>query len=251
MTPEISVVIPCYNEEDNIFPLMGELDAVLQKVGKPFEVIYVNDASTDGTVRRLKEAMEQYPELRYVEHRFNCGESAGFLTGCLHARGELIITMDADMQNDPADIPMMLKELETCDGVAGVRRKRIDSLVKVISSRTANGFRGLVLGDDIHDAGCTYRIFKRPLMECVVPFKGLHRFAPTIWRWQGFKVKEMLINHRPRHKGVSKYGTMNRLWVGIGDIIGMRWFKGRFIPPNRIAPLAETKKMEMVTHDDK
>lgn len=233
MTPFFSVVIPCFNEEDNIFPLLEELAPVMAATGKPYEIIYINDASTDGTARKLEEAQARYPELRMVTHRFNCGESAGFLTGCNHARGEIIITMDADLQNDPADIPMMLKELEQQDCIAGVRRKRMDSLVKVVSSRVANWFRNAMLHDDIHDAGCTYRIFRREMMECVVPFKGLHRFAPSMWRWQGYRVKEVLINHRPRHKGYSKYGTMNRLWVGIGDIIGMRWFRGRFLPPKR------------------
>ncbi len=231
--PEISVVIPCYNEEDNVFPLLAELDPVMKQIGKPYEIIYVNDASTDGTVQRLKEAMTKYPELRMAEHRFNCGESAGELTGFENARGEIIVTIDADLQNDPADIPMLLRELEDCDAVAGVRGKRQDTWVKRISSRIANRFRGFMLNDDVHDAGCTFRALRRKTTRCVVPFKGMHRFLPTIWRWQGFKVKEVRINDRPRHKGVSKYGTMNRLWVGISDIFGMRWFRKRFIPPNR------------------
>lgn len=242
MIPTISVVIPCYNEEDNIFPLVEEMVPVLNATGKPYEIIYVNDASTDGTAARLREAMKKYPVLRMVEHRMNCGESAGFLTGCNHALGEIVITMDADLQNDPADIPMMLKELDQWDCIAGVRRKRMDSIVKIVSSRSANFFRGIILNDDIHDAGCTYRIFRREMMECIVPFRGLHRFAPSIWRWQGYRVKEMLINHRPRHKGYSKYGTMNRLWVGIGDILGMCWFRRRFLPPNRVVREPELRK---------
>lgn len=234
-TPEISVILPCYNEEDNIYPLLGELAPVLDQVGRPYEIIYVNDASTDGTARVLTEAMAKYPTLRMITHRMNSGESAGFLTGCNYAQGEIIITMDADMQNDPADIPMMMKALDQWDCIAGVRRKRIDSITKVVSSRVANGVRGFLLNDDIHDAGCTFRVFRHKMMECVVPFKGLHRFAPSMWKWQGYRVTEMLINHRPRFKGVSKYGTMNRLWVGIADMFAMRWYRKRLIMPNRVA----------------
>jgi glycosyltransferase involved in cell wall biosynthesis len=232
--PEISVIIPCFNEEENVAPLLSELALVLQGTGRSHEIIYVDDASTDGTAQRVREAMRRHPELRLVRHRLNCGQSAAILSGCARARGSILITMDADLQNDPADIPMMLKELDQYDCVAGVRRKRRDSFVKVASSRIANAFRDFMLHDDIHDAGCSYRVFRRETMECIVPFRGLHRFAPTLWRWQGFKVKEVPINHRPRHRGVSKYGTLNRLWVGIDDILGVRWFRRRFIPPGRL-----------------
>ena len=234
MKPELSVIIPCFNEEENVEPLLGELALALERTGKSHEIIYVDDASTDGTADRVRQAMRRHPELRLLRHRFNCGESAAILTGCVNSRGRILITMDGDLQNDPADMPMMLKELDQFDCIAGVRRKRRDSWVKVASSRIANAFRGFLLNDDIHDAGCTYRVFRRETMECVVPFRGLHRFAPTLWRLQGFKVKEVEINHRPRHRGVSKYGTLNRLWVGIDDIFGMRWFRRRFIPPGRL-----------------
>ena len=234
MTPEISVIIPCFNEEENVAPLLGELAVALRGTGRSYEIIYVDDASTDATAERVREATQLHPELRLIRHRFNCGESAAILTGCDRAQGKILITMDADLQNDPADIPMMLKELDQFDCVAGVRRKRRDSFMKIASSRIANAFRDFMLNDDIHDAGCTFRVFRREAMECIVPFRGMHRFAPTMWRWQGFKVKEVPINHRPRHRGVSKYGTMNRLWVGIDDIFGMRWFHRRFIPPERM-----------------
>jgi dolichol-phosphate mannosyltransferase len=229
------VIVPCFNEEGNVEPLLLELEEALKKIGIPHEILFVDDASTDATAQRIREAMAGHPSLRLIQHRLNCGESAAILSGCAAARGGILITLDADLQDDPADIPMMIRELEDCDCVAGVRRERQDSRARIAASRLANWFRDLMLGDGIHDAGCTFRVFRRPLLECVVPFRGLHRFAPTIWRWQGFRVKEVAIHHRPRHAGVSKYGTLSRLWVGLDDIFGMRWFRRRFVPPGRCA----------------
>jgi dolichol-phosphate mannosyltransferase len=241
--PEISVIVPCFNEEGNVELLLEELADALQGIGVSHEILLVDDASTDGTARRVREAMPRYPALRLIQHRLNCGESAAILSGCACARGAILVTLDADLQDDPADLPMMIRELEGCDCVAGVRRERKDSFARIASSRVANWFRDLMLGDGIHDAGCTFRAFRRPLLECVVPFRGLHRFAPTIWRWQGFRVKEVAIHHRPRHAGVSKYGTLNRLWVGLDDIFGMRWFHRRFVPPGRcVGPSADEQR---------
>ena len=234
--PEISVVVPCFNEEDNVEPLLKELASALEKTGRSHEVIYVDDGSEDKTAQRIGEAMHRYPFLRMVRHRTNCGESAAILSGCASARGEILVTLDADLQDDPADIPAMVEALVDFDCVTGVRTTREDSMGRIASSWIANRFRRWMLGDDIQDAGCTFRVYRRSLMECVVPFRGFHRFAPTIWRWQGFRIKEMTIHHRPRHAGVSKVGTMDRLWVGIDDIFGMRWFRRRFVPPGRSLP---------------
>ncbi|MBX7243939.1 MAG: glycosyltransferase family 2 protein [Candidatus Sumerlaeaceae bacterium] len=234
--PEISVVLPCYNEVDNIDEMIAQLCAAIDSTGRTFEIVYVDDASSDGSFEKLQQLQKTMPFLVPVRHKTNFGESAAFLTGFERIRGSIVITMDADLQNDPADIPAMLRHLEAqnADAVCGIRRKRIDSGSKKISSRVANGVRGWILGDGIHDAGCTYRVMKRAAIQQLPGFRALHRFMPTIMKWHGFKVVEMEINHRARTAGVSKYGIGNRLWVGIYDMFAMRWYKRRFFPPNRV-----------------
>ncbi len=229
----ISVVVPCYNEEDNIGALLDELQSVLTAVAEPFEIIYVDDCSTDDSLVRLIEEMKRRPYLRVLKHKVNLGESAAIFTGYEHARGNIVFSMDADLQNDPADIPKFLEALHDADAVCGVRAKRQDSFSKRLSSRIANGVRGFLLKDGIHDAGCTYRAIRRYALAQLIGFRGLHRFIPTILRYHGYKVKEIPVNHRPRTRGFSKYGIGNRLWVGILDIIGMLWYRKRFFPPHR------------------
>ncbi len=231
----ISVVLPCYNEVDNLEPLIAELRAALDPLGRSYEIIYVDDASTDGTTEKLRELTAKMPFLRHLRHRTNFGESAGMLTGFGAARGQVVITMDADMQNDPADIPMLLGLLDKADCVCGVRGTRNDSFSKRASSRIANRVRGLLLADNIHDAGCTFRAIRREALRQLLGFRALHRFLPTILQWHGYRVVETVINHRPRTRGVSKYGIGNRLWVGIGDMFAMRWYRRRFFSPNRTA----------------
>ncbi len=232
---EISVISPAFNEEENVGPLVEELTAVLRPLNRAYEIIFVDDASTDGTYVKLRELQKTFPEIRILRHRINCGESAGELTGFRNARGQILITIDSDLQNDPADIPAMLARLETCDVVCGVRRKREDSWLKRVSSRVANRFRNALLHDNIHDAGCTYRALRRKAVEIeLIPFKGLHRFLPAIWKMHGFRVEELSVNHRPRIRGVSKYGLWNRLGVGIHDILAIRWYRKRRIPAPRL-----------------
>jgi len=233
---DLSVVIPVFNEEENLEPLIAELEQVLGALGRTFEVICVDDRSTDGSLDVLRRLQVGRPYLQVVAHRVNCGESAAQATGFLHARGEVVLTMDADQQNDPADIPALLAALDSkTAAVCGVRRKREDSLLRRISSRIANGFRNLVTGDRIADAGCTFRAVRREALREVPVFNGLHRFLPTILRWQGHRVKEIRVNHRPRTRGKSKYGVSNRLWRGIGDCFAMRWYRTRCVPCNRTA----------------
>ncbi|MGB9690787.1 MAG: glycosyltransferase family 2 protein [Candidatus Sumerlaeaceae bacterium] len=239
---EISVVVPCFNEEDNIEPLLRELETVLGKTGKPFEIIYVDDCSTDHSLARLLAARRSRPFLRVVRHKRNLGESAAILSGYEVAHGAIVFSMDADLQNDPADIPQFLAALEQADAVCGVRAKREDSWSKRMSSRVANKVRGFLLKDEIHDAGCTYRAIRREALVQLIGFRGLHRFIPTILKYHGFRVVEISVNHRPRARGYSKYGIGNRLWVGILDLIGMMWYRTRFFPPHRaeeIMPEAE------------
>lgn len=233
---KISVVIPVYNEEENLEPLLEELFPVLSKIGSAFEVICVDDASTDKSFAVLQNLANQYAELRLIQHRLNYGESAAEATGFAIARGEWIVTMDADQQNDPADIPTLLEAAKNTDAVCGVRRKREDDWVKRFSSRIANGFRNWVTGDLIADAGCTFRVLRRAALVEVPIFNGMHRFLPTLLRLQGFEVAEIPVNHRPRTRGESKYGVGNRMFRGLVDCFAILWFRKRCFPARRFSP---------------
>lgn len=240
MTPdaavELSVVIPVYNEEANLDPLVAELESALQAIGRPFEVLFVDDKSTDGSLAVLQRLRESRPWLRIIRHTINSGESAGEATGFAHARGTIILTMDADQQNDPADIPALLAELkDDVAAVCGVRRTREDDWIKRLSSRIANRFRNSITGDRITDAGCTFRAIRRDALREILVFNGLHRFLPTILRLQGYRAVEILVHHRPRTRGQSKYGIGNRMWRGIADCLAMRWYRRRVVPARRAA----------------
>ncbi len=232
---DITVVIPVFNEEENLSPLWEELSTRLQSVGKTWEVLFINDASTDSSPALLDRMAAEDSRIRVIHHKINSGESAGQATGFRFAKGNLIITMDADQQNDPADIPALLEALtEDMDCVCGVRRIRQDDWVRRFSSRTANRFRNTITGDKISDAGCTYRVVRRSAVQEVPVFNGMHRFLPTLLRAQGYQVVELLVHHRPRVKGVSKYGVGNRLWRGIRDCFAMRWYQRRVISGKRL-----------------
>jgi dolichol-phosphate mannosyltransferase len=232
---ELSVVIPVFNEEANLEPLLAELEPVLRGLNRPFEVICVDDKCTDRSPEVLRKLAAQLPFLRIVRHRVNSGESAGQATGFAAARGQLIVTIDADQQNDPADIPRLLAALtDDVAAVCGVRRKREDDWVRRVSSRLANGFRNRVTGDRVSDAGCTFRAVRRAATREVPVFNGMHRFLPTILRYQGYKVVEIHVNDRPRTRGQSKYGVHNRLWRGLRDCMAMRWYKVRCLRGDRV-----------------
>lgn len=231
----LSIVIPVFNEEDNLGPLVKEIESVMEKVGRKFEIIFVDDRSTDRSFEVLKELKKTRPFIRIIPHLINSGESAGEATGFANAKGEVIITMDADQQNDPADIPALLDALkDDISAVCGVRRRRRDTIVKRISSRTANAFRNLMTGDRIVDAGCTYRAIRRSALWQIQVFNGMHRFLPTLLRFQGYKVVELLVNDRPRIRGKSKYGIGNRMWRGIMDCFAIRWMKKRVLRGDRV-----------------
>ncbi|NCC50015.1 MAG: glycosyltransferase [Spartobacteria bacterium] len=233
---DISFVIPVFNEEDNLEPLMAEIAKTMQGVGRSYEVLFVNDKSTDTSLDVLRKLTETYPGIRILNHRINSGESAAQATGFEQARGELIITMDADQQNNPADIPDMLAAMkDDIDAVCGVRRKREDTRIKKISSKLANGFRNSITGDKISDAGCTYRVLRRSALHDVLVFNGMHRFLPTMLRLQGYRVIEVPVTERPRTRGESKYGLNNRVWRGIADCFAMRWYRRRCLNGRRYA----------------
>jgi len=231
----LSVVLPCANERDNLEPLLQELEVELRRLDRSFEVIVVDDASSDGGLEVLQALRATRPWLRVLQHRVNCGQSASYCSGFRVARGELVVTMDSDRQHDPADIPLMLRELAgPVAAVCGVRTARHDNWVRRWSSRIANGFASWVTGDQVVDAGCTFRIVRQAALAELPAFNGLHRFLPTLLRYQGYQIVRIPIRHRNRLAGISKYGIGNRLWRGIVDCLAMRWYRRRCFPGDRL-----------------
>jgi dolichol-phosphate mannosyltransferase len=234
---DLSIVLPCFNEEGCVEALSDEIVGVLRPLALRYEILFVDDCSTDGTLVALGRASRKHPEVRTIRHSINCGESAATATGFHRARGEVVIVMDSDQQNDPADIPRLLEALAGHDCVATRRRRREDDWVKRISSKIANGFRDAVTGvPGVTDAGCTYRAIRREALAEVFVFNGMHRFLPTILHLQGFRITEIEVNHRPRTTGASKYGIGNRLWRGIADCFAMIWYRKRVVPARRTRP---------------
>lgn len=226
---EISVVIPVFNEEENLPVLIPQLYGVLEKLKKPFEIIFVDDGSRDQSRNIIKEASLHYPQIHMIGFKENCGETAATDAGLREAKGGIIITMDADLQNDPNDIPIMLEYLKEYDMVTGWRQTREDPCIKRITSKIANKIRNWLSGESIRDSGCTFRVFRRECLKNIKLFKGMHRFMPTLFRMEGFRVIEIPIKHHPRRFGVSKYTTLNRMWSAFIDLLAVRWMKKRYI----------------------
>jgi len=225
----MSLVVPVYNEEENLPILIPEMTEVLQGLGKSYEMIFVDDGSTDGSRALLKRMIAQDPQIRLLGFKRNCGETAAGAAGLKEARGKIVITMDADLQNDPKDIPKMLDYLKNYDMVSGWREKREDSRIKRITSKIANGIRNWLSKESVRDSGCTFRTYKRECLQNLKLYKGMHRFMPTLVRMEGFRVIEIPISHRPRKFGVSKYNTWNRMWRAFVDLLAVRWMKNRHI----------------------
>lgn len=226
---EISVVVPVYNEEENLPLLVPKLVEVLEPLGKPFEMIFVDDGSVDQSRKILREMASRDRRIRLIGFKRNCGETAAGAAGLKEARGEIVITIDADLQNDPRDIPRMLEYLKEYDMVTGWRQKREDRWVKRVTSRIANRIRNWLSGEEIRDSGCTFRAYKRKCLENLKLYKGMHRFMPTLVKMEGFRVIEIPIAHHPRQYGVSKYTTWNRMWRAFADLLAVRWMKSRHI----------------------
>jgi len=225
---QLSIVVPVRNEQDNILPLLAEIHAALE--GREFEVIYVDDGSGDASAQRLAAAMKTYPRLRVIAHRESCGQSTALLTGVRAARGEWIATLDGDGQNDPADIPKLMAARESAPGVtlfAGYRKARRDTWLKRIASRIANGVRSRLLGDATPDTGCGLKLFRRATFLELPYFDHMHRFLPALVQRHGGATISVPVNHRPRTRGVSNYGVLDRLWVGIVDLAGVAWLQRR------------------------
>ncbi len=229
---ELSIVIPVFNEAENIPILADEVRTALE--GKyEYEVIFVDDCSSDTTEDVLARLRSEYPQFRHLRHERNSGQSTAVRNGVKAARSEWIATLDGDGQNDPADIPAMMDRLRanSVDGalqmVAGYRKRRQDSWLKKISSRIANGVRSRLLGDATPDTGCGLKLFSRAAFLELPYFDHMHRFLPALIQRNGGKTVSVEVNHRHRVAGVSKYGLHNRLWVGIVDIFGVRWLQRR------------------------
>lgn len=222
MPPVVSVVIPLYNEEENIPILQRELNAAL--AGYEHEIVFVDDCSTDATLSRI----ERTPEVRVLEFAENAGQSAAMYAGIHAARGDIILLMDGDLQNDPADIPRLLAEIEIgADLVCGYRAKRKDTLSKKITSRVANFVRSRFTGDGVRDTGCTLKAMRRDCRQALVPFYGMHRFIPALVKGAGYRIVEIPVNHRPRTFGVSKYGFGSRAVKATTDMFAVRWLLSR------------------------
>lgn len=233
----VSIVVPVFNESENVLPLAEEVAGAMEKERADYELVFVDDASSDGTWERIGEARERNPRIRGLRHRERSGQSAAVWTGIQGSQGAVIATMDGDRQNDPADYPRLLKELESADFVCGWRSNRKDSGIRKISSGVARKARKAVLGAAFRDTGCAMRVFKRECLQGVFPFNGLHRFLPILVQNGGFRCREVEVNHRSRVAGVSKYGIGNRLWRGILDLLAMWWYQKRRIPPVAVEEL--------------
>lgn len=229
MEPEISIIVPVYNEEESLAPLFDVLLKVLRDLERPFEILLVDDGSTDGSPAVMERLKKREPRIRILRHRANCGLSAAMETGFHMARGSILATMDADLQNDPRDLPLLLKELEKADAVVGWRHERNDPPVKKLSSRIANLVRNAVIHDGIHDTGCSLKVFRREYIRRIKMFKGMHRFLPALLKMEGARVIEVKVRHHPRRYGEAKYHLANRLFGPFFDLLAVRWMKKRIV----------------------
>jgi dolichol-phosphate mannosyltransferase len=227
--PEISVVVPVFNEEGAAAPLAEEIAAAF--AGRDHEIIFVNDASRDGTLDRLTALKARLPQLRVLTHRRNSGQSRSVRTGVLAARGEIVVTLDGDGQNDPADAPRLVDHLRRGDGrlalVGGERQKRRDTAAKRWASRTANNIRKSLLQDEANDTGCGLKAFRREAFLRLPYFDHMHRYLPALMLREGYAVEFEPVSHRARTTGTSKYTNLGRLWVSLSDMLGVMWLRRR------------------------
>jgi dolichol-phosphate mannosyltransferase len=230
--PEISVVAPCHNERDNLRSLTDAIRAALDPLKLSYEIVLIDDGSTDGSWETLKELGARDSHIRAQQFAFNCGQSAALWAGMKAARGRVIVTLDSDLQNPPSEIPKLLTALKKADCVCGTRveaRAKGDSWMRRASSQIANWVRNKVSGETISDAGCCFRAFRRECIENVKFFKGAHRFLPTLIRMEGFSVVEFPVDHQSRRAGQAHYGVWNRLFKSSADLLAVRWMKKRII----------------------
>ena len=237
MNKLVSIVVPFYNEEENVPLLAQRVKDVFESMSAPdgeaiyeYEGVFVNDGSTDGTREHLECLRAENPRIRPIHLVRNSGQSAAIVAGMRQARGDYILMLDGDLQNDPCDFPQMLALLESHDCVCGYRRRRQDSWVKRWASRIANAVRRWWLQDDIRDAGCGSKGFRRQCVEHMIPFNGMHRYFGVMMKAAGMRIAEMEVTHHPRRHGQSKYGIWDRLCRGLYDLVGVAWLRHRYVP---------------------
>lgn len=226
-TPTYSVVIPMKDEEENVVDLIEELEPVMESLGKAWELICIDDGSRDGTRALLHDLARNKGYLRLIAFAGNYGQSSAFDAGFRAARGEYVITLDGDRQNDPADIPKMTTAVEGYDLVCGRRAKRRDSWFKRLTSRLANGIRGRLCRDGVQDTGCSLKVYRTSCLRNIKMYHGMHRFLPALFRIEGYRTTEVDVNHREREKGKSKYNIFNRGFKTISDMFAVMWMRRR------------------------
>ncbi|WP_447600990.1 glycosyltransferase family 2 protein [Nitrospira sp. Nam80] len=242
--PWASVVIPIKDERENLIPLTEQLLKALtsrdESRSAPFEIVFIDDGSTDGSGEALDQLAARHPEVSVIHFDRNYGQSSAFDAGFKQSTGELVITMDGDLQNDPADIGTLLAYVKDFDLVCGWRTNRHDSPVRKISSRIANAVRSAITGDRVHDTGCSLKIFRQAVVARLQMFEGMHRFFPALALMHGFTVTEVPVRHYPRTHGISKYGVGNRLFKGLYDLLAVRWMQHRCLRYRLRTPKSST-----------
>lgn len=229
MPIKYSVVIPLKNEESNIVDLINELEPVMGTLNEPWELICIDDGSTDATLPTLIDLLKSKPYLRIVIFNKNYGQSSAFDAGFKSAKGEFVITLDGDRQNDPSDIPRLIESIADSDLVCGHRVNRKDPLIKKITSSLANPIRSWICEDGVHDTGCSLKVYRTTCLRQIKMYQGMHRFLPALFKIEGFRVKEVPVNHRERIKGTSKYNFFNRSFNTIADLWAVAWMKKRHL----------------------
>jgi glycosyltransferase involved in cell wall biosynthesis len=225
--PEVSVILPVYNEAESLPLLWREMEGALAKLGRPAEVIVVDDGSTDGSAELARELAKRDARVRLVRLAQNAGLTAALLAGFESARGSIVVTLDSDLQYDPGDMVTLVALMGRCDAALGWRGNRADPWLKRVSSRIANRVRTAILGDSVRDSACTFRAMRRECIAAIAPYRGMHRFVPTLLRQAGFRVVEAEVTHRPRRHGHSKYGVRNRMVQAFVDLLAVRWMRSR------------------------
>jgi dolichol-phosphate mannosyltransferase len=226
---EISLVIPAYNEQEVVPELLRRIEPAMRLTGKSFEVIIIDDGSTDQTTGMLRDAMKDRPWLRVLRMNRNSGQSAAFDAGFKAAKGEIIATIDADLQNDPEEISRLLPMLDGYDMITGWRAKRQDSAFRLFQTRMANRIRNWISKETIQDSASSLKVYRRHCLDGIHLFTGAHRFMPTLVKMRGYTVLETPVKHSPRYAGTAKYGFRNRAWKGLVDLMGVRWMKERYL----------------------
>jgi dolichol-phosphate mannosyltransferase len=228
-TIEISIIVPVYNERENLVLLDQEITKSIKPLNKNYEVILVDDGSMDGSSELIRILQEKNSTIRLIRFGHNHGQTAAFAAGFDKARGDIIVTMDADLQNSPSDIPLLLTAIKDYDVVCGWRHKRNDPWIKKISSKVANSVRNSLSDESIADTGCSLKAFRRECFKDIKLYNGMHRFFPTLMKMEGFSVTQVKVGHYPRIHGHSKYNIRNRLFASFKDLLAIRWMKKRQI----------------------